>query len=85
MGEKSVKENLEYYLSQENLNKDLYIRKLLDNNGYILVDEILKFNNMVKRGANLETIKEIVEDSEVLELLDENNKTYIRNKNFENF
>jgi len=56
-------ETLEYYLSLENLNKDSYIRKLIDDNGYILVSEILKFNNMIKKGANVETIQEVLKQS----------------------
>jgi la-related protein 1 len=43
--EKSVSECLEYYFSEENLNKDYYIRSRMNDDGYIDAYEIVNFNN----------------------------------------
>lgn len=83
IGEKGIKESLEYYLSLDNLNKDLFIRRKIDNNGFVLVEDILKFNNMVKHNATTDTIKEVVQESEVIEENNIEGKSAIRNRNWE--
>lgn len=83
IGGKGVKESLEYYFSLDNLNKDLFMRKKIDNDGYIEVEEILKFNNMIKNNATSDTIKDILKESKVLEESQAYGKTFLRNKNWE--
>ena len=83
IGGKGVKESLEYYLSLDNLNKDLFLRKKIDINGYIEVDDILKFNNMVKNNATHDTIKDVLKESKVVEEKISGGKTYLRNKLWE--
>ena len=83
MYEKGVKESLEYYLSLEHLNKDKYIRQKIDNNGYIDVEEILKFNNMKKHKADLDTIRDCINNkNSPIEEASFNNRIYIRNKDW---
>jgi hypothetical protein len=36
----------EYYFSVENLCKDLYLRRQMDNEGYVLLSEIAQFNRV---------------------------------------
>ena len=80
LAEKGVKESLEYYLSLDNLNKDLFIRKLIDHDGYIAIDEILKFNQMVKNNATNDTILQIVDESKIIEQAVIGDKVFLRNK-----
>lgn len=80
LAEKGIKESLEYYLSLDNLNKDLFIRKLIDQNGYIAVDEILKFNQMVKNNATNDTILQLVSESKIIEQEMIGEKVCLRNK-----
>jgi len=80
LSEKGIKESLEYYLSLDNLNKDLFIRKLIDQNGYIAVEEILKFNNMTKNNATNDTILQLVSESKIIEQEVVGEKVCLRNK-----
>lgn len=78
-----ILESLEYYLSLENLNKDTYTRSKMDDDGYIEANEILKFNNMKKNGADLEKINELIESNDTqVEKLVRNGKVFFRNKNW---
>mmetsp|Transcript_29756 Transcript_29756/g.30895 ORF Transcript_29756/g.30895 Transcript_29756/m.30895 type:complete len:218 (-) Transcript_29756:130-783(-) len=81
IGEKGVKESLEYYLSLENLNKDLFIRQKIDSEGYIEAEDILKFNNMKKQKVDINTIREIVnENNSMVEEKVVNDKIFLRSK-----
>jgi len=81
---KSIKESLEYYFSNENLNKDFYTRSKMDENGFIESGEILNFNNMKKQNADLDKLKEIICDKNSnIELKENSGKVYFRNKNWE--
>jgi len=81
---KSIKESLEYYFSNENLNKDSYTRSKMDENGFIESSEILNFNNMKKQSADLDKLKEIICDKNSnIELKEISGKVYFRNKNWE--
>lgn len=80
---KGIKESLEYYLSIDNLNKDSYLRKQIDDEGYVDVNTILSFNNMKKHNANLSNVKEVLSEKECsLEDKTEGDKLFIRNKNW---
>lgn len=82
---KGVKESLEYYLSVDNLNKDIYLRKQIDEEGFVDVNVILNFNNMKRHNANLSSVKEVLSDKECsLEDKTVGEKLFIRNKNWSN-
>jgi hypothetical protein len=84
--EKSISECLEYYFSEENLNKDYYIRSRMNDDGYIDAYEIVNFNKMKNRGVTVEKIQEIVNNKDsVIESVVADNRLYLRNREWESF
>ena len=74
---------LEETFSEKNLNKDTYIRNRLKD-GKILIDDIANYNDIKKNNINAEKISEIIKDRQNLECVNEENKNYIKIKNFDN-
>jgi hypothetical protein len=85
--EKSISECLEYYFSEENLNKDYYIRSRMNDDGYIDAYEIVNFNKMKNRGVNVEKIQEIVSSNKdsIVEYVVSEGRLYLRNREWESF
>ena len=79
---KEILEYLEKFFSEDNLNKNTYIRNRL-NEDKILVDDVVAYNDIKKNNINAEKILEILKDSQNLECVNENNKNYIKIKNFD--
>ena len=79
---KEILEYLEKFFGEENLNKNTYIRNRLKD-GKILVDDIVAYNDIKKNNINAEKILEIIKDSQNLECVNEQNKNYIKIKNFD--
>ena len=76
-----IKNQIEYYLGDENLKKDTFFRQLIlsDANGYLDLDYIMKCNKIKKKGWTKEEIKKGVELSDLVEL--DITKEKIRRKN----
>ena len=53
------------------------------NEDKILVDDVVAYNDIKKNNINAEKILEILKDSQNLECVNENNKNYIKIKNFD--
>ena len=72
----SVKEQVEYYLSDENLKKDSFFHNKISENqsGYLDLDFLLKCNKIKKAGWSKEDLIEGIKLSEVIELDDTNDK-----------
>ena len=72
----SIKEQVEYYLSDENLKKDSFFHnKISENpNGYLDLDFLLKCNKIKKAGWSKDELVEGIKLSDVIELDDTNNK-----------
>ena len=81
---KEILEYLETIFSEENLNKDTYIRNRLKD-GKILVDDIAAYNDIKRNNINSQKIIEIIKDSQNLECVNEEDKNYIKIKNFDKF
>ena len=77
-----ILEYLEKFFSEDNLNKNTYIRNRLKDDK-ITVDEIVAYNDIKKNNINAEKILDIIKDSQNLECVNENNKNYIKIKNFD--
>ena len=71
-----IKEQIEYYLSDQNLEKDSFFHQKIseDPNGYIELDFILKCNKCKKAGWTKDEIKEAIKTSDKLELDKTGNK-----------
>ena len=75
-------EYLEKMFGEQNLNKDTYIRNRL-NDGKISVDNVVAYNDIKNNKINKDRIIEIIKDSQNLEIINEENKKYIKIKNFD--
>lgn len=63
----SIRQQLEYYFSVENLCKDMYMRQQMDINGYVPLSTILKFKRMkllIKAAEKFETSLNVVDGEE---------------------
>jgi len=76
-----IKEQIEYYLSDENLSQDSFFHQKIseDPNGYLEIDFLLKCNKCKKAGWSKDELKEGIKASDKLELDDTGNK--LRRKN----
>jgi hypothetical protein len=86
--DKSVSECLEYYFSEENLNKDSYIRSRMNDDGLIDAQEIANFNKMKSRGVTIEKLEEILktaEENTVIESSLIGGRLFLRNKYWDSF
>ena len=79
---KDILEYLEKFFGEENLNKNTYIRNRL-NDGKILVEAVEAYNDLKRNNINSQKIMEVIKDSKTLECVSEDNKNYIKIKNFE--
>ena len=79
---KDFLEYLEKMFGEQNLNKDTYIRNRLKD-GKISVDDVVAYNDIKNNKINVDRIIEIIKDSQNLEIINEENKNYIKIKNFD--
>lgn len=59
---------LEYYFSSKNLSKDEYLVSQMDEQFYVCLDEIAKFNKVKTLTSDKQFIREIIQQSSQLEL-----------------
>ena len=69
---------------ENNLNKDLYIRNRLNENGQILINDLLNYNALKKNNITYEKIIEVIKDNQNLEYSEIEGKNYITVKNYKN-
>lgn len=60
----------EYYFSEQNLVKDVYLRHRMDAEGYLPVSLIASFNRVQALTQDITFIVQSVKDSEVVEVKD---------------
>jgi len=83
--DKFVLESLNYYFSEENLNKDSFMRTSMNDDGFIEVTTVASFNRMHKNGVTVEKIEEILKTSETdIETKTIEDKFLLRNKDWSN-
>ena len=84
--DESKVELLEKFFSEKNLNKDLNLRKNLEQDtGNVPIDFILNLNKIRSLNLNEETINELINKigSDIIEVIKQDDKLYLRRKNFE--
>lgn len=64
----SIKRQIEYYFSEENLNRDFFLRRKMDPEGYLPVTLIASFNRVIALSADLALIIAAVKESDKLEV-----------------
>lgn len=80
--DKQIVEYLEKIFSEENLNKDLYLRNRIEN-GKILVDNVAKYNSFKNSKIEPQKIIDLAKTIKNLEILEEEGKNYIKIKDFD--
>ena len=80
--DKQIVEYLEKIFSEENLNKDLYLRNRIEN-GKILVDNVAKYNSFKNSKIEPQKIIDLAKTTKNLEILEEEGKNYIKIKDFD--
>lgn len=64
----AAKKQMEYYFSEENLERDLFLRSKMDSDGWIPLHVIMSFNRLRTLTADLNLILEALYSSEVIEV-----------------
>ena len=80
--DKQILEHLEKILSEENLNKDLYLRNRISN-GKISMDNLVKYNDFKFNNINENKIIEVVKNSKTLEIINEEGKNFVKIKDLD--
>lgn len=73
-----VRKQIEYYFSEENLMKDLFLRRKMDKDGYLPITLIASFHRVRSLTTDLSKVIEAIETSDELELF---NSFKVRTKN----
>ncbi|XP_064404181.1 la-related protein 1B-like isoform X2 [Halichondria panicea] len=63
-----IKKQIEYYFSDENLQKDFFLRRQMDEGGYVSLDVVGRFNRVRALTQDVPLIKESLDGSEIVEL-----------------
>lgn len=66
-----IKKQIEYYFSEENLNRDFYLRRKMDPEGFLPVTLIASFHRVQALTADLTIIITAIQESDKLELVDD--------------
>lgn len=64
-----IQKQIEYYFSEENLNRDFFLRRKMDAEGFLPVTLIASFHRVQALSTDVALIIEAVKDSEHLELV----------------
>ncbi|XP_052899598.1 la-related protein 1 [Anopheles moucheti] len=66
-----IKKQIEYYFSEENLNRDFYLRRKMDPEGFLPVTLIASFHRVQALTDDIDMIIEAIKDSDKLELIED--------------
>ena len=80
--DKQIIEHLEKIFSEDNLNKDLYLRNRI-NNGKIEVENLAKYNDFKSNNIDEQKIIDLSKNCKNLEIVNEEGKNYIKIKDFD--
>ncbi|XP_043229185.1 la-related protein 1B-like isoform X1 [Amphibalanus amphitrite] len=66
----AIKKQIEYYFSEENLQKDFFLRRKMDEDGYLPVSLIASFHRVEALTRDIKLVIQAVENSDVVEIAD---------------
>ncbi|CAG2054448.1 unnamed protein product, partial [Timema podura] len=72
----TIRKQIEYYFSEENLNRDFFLRRKMDVGGYLPISLIASFNRVKGLSTDLHLIYESIKESDMLEV----DETRVRTK-----
>lgn len=67
----SIKKQIEYYFSEENLNRDFFLRRKMDPEGFLPVTLIASFHRVQALSADLSIVISAIKESSKLELFND--------------
>ncbi|XP_065839160.1 la-related protein 1-like isoform X2 [Oscarella lobularis] len=67
----SIKNQIDYYFSGENLTGDIYLRRQMDSEGFIPLNLVASFYRVQALCQDYSLIRKAIEESEVVELIDD--------------
>lgn len=79
---KAILEYLQKIFSEESINRINYIRNRLKHDK-ILIDDMVEFYDIKSNKIDSQKIIDVIKDSQTLEYVNEDNKNYIKIKNFD--
>ncbi|XP_074571311.1 la-related protein 1A-like [Curcuma longa] len=68
----NIVKQIEYYFSDENLQKDRYLISLLDEQGWVSITKIADFNRVKKMTTSIPLILDALRSSNLIEIQDDN-------------
>ena len=80
--DKDILAFVEDMFTTTSLNKDIYLRKHLSENGEIDINDIVNYYTIKKNNLSAEKISHVLKDSKNLEVKTENDKTFVVVKGF---
>lgn len=66
----NIKTQIEYYFSRENLRKDFFLRRKMDNEGYLPATLVASFNRVRSLTNDVTFIMQAVQDSDIVQVTD---------------
>ncbi|RUS90292.1 hypothetical protein EGW08_001981, partial [Elysia chlorotica] len=75
----TLRHQIEYYFSEDNLVKDLFLRKKMDEQGWVNLQLVLSFNKVKELKADHNSVIQAIRSSDKLELSD--SEDFIRTSN----
>lgn len=66
-----IRKQIEYYFSEENLNRDFFLRRKMDPEGFIPVPLIASFHRVQALSTDIVSVMDAIKESTTLELVDE--------------
>lgn len=67
----SIKKQIEYYFSEDNLNRDFFLRRKMDAEGFLPVTLIASFHRVQALSADISLVISAIKDSDKLELVND--------------
>lgn len=64
----SIKKQIEYYFSEENLNRDFFLRRKMDSEGYLPITLIASFHRVQALSSDVALVLSAVKESDKLEV-----------------
>ena len=80
--DKDILAFVEDMFTSTSLNKDIYLRKHLSENGEIDINDIVNYYTIKNNNLSAEKISQVLKDSKSLEIKKENDKTFVVVKGF---
>jgi len=79
----AVRMQIEYYFSPQNLMHDVYLRRMMDHDGFVELQTIAQFPRMLKLGATANQILTAVQQSSLLDIRGSDRVNRTKNNLFE--